>query len=302
MSLKLGRRPTPPEIRALNPRMERYLFPANPPAAWNAATEVPKWPMYDNDSIGDCTCAAAGHMNEAWTANVNGQPTLVPDSAVIALYETQGYVPGDPSTDQGATCQAVLETWRTVGLGGDKLLGYAEVGVRDTALLKAAVWLFSGLYIGFNCPQSALDQFNAGQPWDVVKHDGGIAGGHCVNVVAYDASGLTVVTWGALQRMTWTFWAKYVDEAYAAIPSDYNRLGDRLLSNGFNEAQLIADIDQIGGTIPPSPSPPPPPAPPPAPSSDPAWLQDLERMWPGVLSFVKEFEAWMHTHHGASRP
>lgn len=40
-------------------------------------------------------------------------------------------------------------------------------------------------------------------------------------VVAYDSRSLTVVTWGALQTMTWGFWAAYCDEAYAILSPDY---------------------------------------------------------------------------------
>jgi hypothetical protein len=32
---------------------------------------------------------------------------------------------------------------------------------------------------------------------------------------------LTVVTWGALQTMTWGFWAPDRDEAYAILSPDY---------------------------------------------------------------------------------
>jgi hypothetical protein len=35
----------------------------------NAAAEVKgTWAMMDNDQIGDCTCAAAGHLIMEWTA------------------------------------------------------------------------------------------------------------------------------------------------------------------------------------------------------------------------------------------
>src|SRR5438093_1137652 len=46
-------------------------------------------------------------------------------------------------------------------------------------------------------------------------------GGHAVDVVGFDASGLTVVTWGRLQAMTWSFWDRYCDESYAVLSRDF---------------------------------------------------------------------------------
>ena len=60
-------------------------------------------------------------------------------------------------------------------------------------------------------------------------------------VVAYDQTGLTVVTWGALKRMTWGFWGAYVDEAYALLSSDWIET-DLLAPSGFNLAALQSDL------------------------------------------------------------
>jgi len=42
-------------------------------------------------------------------------------------------------------------------------------------------------------------------------------GRHAFPVLAYDSRSLTVVTRGAVQSMTWGFWAAYCDEAYAIL-------------------------------------------------------------------------------------
>jgi hypothetical protein len=63
-------------------------------------------------------------------------------------------------------------------------------------------------------------------------------------VVAYDARGVTVVTWGALQTMTWTFWEAYCDEAYAILSNDY--LDDKQQApQGFDLQQLQADLADL---------------------------------------------------------
>lgn len=245
---RLGRIPSPPEHRERNLRLARYLptLPAAP-ATLDLTGGITAWPMFLNDHLGDCTCAAAAHMLEVWGQQVDGTPKLVTDQDVLAFYERQGYVPGDAATDQGACETNVLETWRSSGLAGDTLYAYAEVDVSQHDQVRAAARLFGGLYIGILLPIVAQSQ----SVWDAVpgplqeiEPDGW--GGHAVNVVGYDAAGLTIVTWGAVKRMTWGFWDAYVDEAYACLPSDYDRLAGRALANGFNEAQLREDLLAFG--------------------------------------------------------
>lgn len=56
-----------------------------PPAAVDYSKPVPIWPMMGNDTYGDCTCAAAGHMIEEWTANTGKGKTLS-DPQILAAY------------------------------------------------------------------------------------------------------------------------------------------------------------------------------------------------------------------------
>ena len=61
------------------------------------------WPMYSNDQLGCCTCSSTGHMIEAASRYGQGATIEVTDSDILAEYErVGGYVPGDPSTDNGA--------------------------------------------------------------------------------------------------------------------------------------------------------------------------------------------------------
>ena len=52
-------------------------------------------------------------------------------------------------------------------------------------------------------------------------------GGHCVNLVDYTSDGPTCVTWGRTMPMTWQFFDKYCDEAYAAISPDFLGEGEK---------------------------------------------------------------------------
>jgi hypothetical protein len=238
---KLGKLPVRVDVRTLS--LRRYLdlsrLPA-PPDTLDLTTGVADWPMYANDRIGDCTIAAAGHMIEAWTAAGRGRAVVVSESAVLLAFDRVKVV--DPlSGEEGAVELDVLRDWRAHGVGRHRIAAYARVSVHDAALVRAAAWLFGGLYIGLALPLTAQSQ----RVWDWTGSLAGDArpgswGGHAVNVVCYDAWGLTVVTWGALKELTWSFWDRYCDEAYCILSRDF--LNADRAPNGFDLAALRADL------------------------------------------------------------
>lgn len=208
-----------------------------PPASVDWTKGITSWGMMLNDSLGCCTIAALGHAVQCWTANC-GPEITVSDAAIAAYYELwDGYVPGEPSTDQGGVEIDVLNDWRQSDFAGVKLLAYADPSPLNVFHVKQAVSLFGGVYIGLALPRSAQGQ----ALWDAVEGEDGIPGtwgGHAVYVVAYDAVGLTVVTWGALQKMTWAFWAKYCDEAHALLSNLWTPAG-------VDTAALLADVAAV---------------------------------------------------------
>jgi hypothetical protein len=166
---------------------------------------------------------------------------------VLAAYEADaGYVPGDPSTDQGENELDTLNAWRQNGFGGVEISAYAAINPQTFAHVQSGIYLFGLAYIGFDVPQSALDQNASGEVWDVVPDDGGIQGGHAVVVPMYDAASniLTCITWGAIQKMTWAFWQKYVTESYVLLSPAW--LSTRGLDpSGFDLAALQADLAAV---------------------------------------------------------
>jgi hypothetical protein len=60
--LKLGKSTARHDPRTL--LLAAYVTPALPipPASFDLTSKVSSWGMMDNDQIGDCTCAAAGHL------------------------------------------------------------------------------------------------------------------------------------------------------------------------------------------------------------------------------------------------
>ena len=55
--------------------------------------------MYYNDKYGDCTCAAAGHMIQNWTANVGTEIEPPSQASVLTFYEH--FVGKPPPSDAG---------------------------------------------------------------------------------------------------------------------------------------------------------------------------------------------------------
>jgi hypothetical protein len=238
---KLGKLPPRVDVRTLS--LKQYVDRAKlpePPDVLDVTASVPEWPMYANDRIGDCTTAAAGHMIEAWTAESRGTAVEVSESAVLAAFDRVKIV--DPATgEEGAVELDVLRDWRKHGVGRHRIGAFARVSVHDHLLVRTAAWLFGGLYIGLALPLSAQWQ----KTWDwrgsLAGDDRpGSWGGHAVDVVRYSAGSLTVVTWGRLQDLTWSFWDRYVDEAYCILSNDF-LTGDRA-PNGLDLEALKADL------------------------------------------------------------
>ena len=250
---KLGKLPAKIDSRTL--KFSDYIdvgLPAPPNHRnWAQKKAIPTWPMMANDQIGDCTIAAAGHMVELWTADESGTATIIPDSQIIAAYSAiSGYDPATGNNDVGCAILDVLNYWRTTGIGGDKIYAYMSATPTNHTQIQQAMFVFGAVDIGINLPLTAQNQTGGGRKWAVppggAVGDGapGSWGGHSVPIVSYDQTGLLVVTWGALQFMTWGFLDTYCDEAYAVLSeTDWVSKGKNPL--GLNMAQLRADLNQI---------------------------------------------------------
>ena len=158
-----------------------------------------------------------------------------------------GYVPGDPSTDNGCEIQDILAYWQRTGVGGHKIAAYAALGdCTNLMLMKQCLQIFGTVYLGINCPESAESQFSAGEVWTVVPGSP-IAGGHAIPLQRWDNAplgDLEVVTWGALQRMTMAFATEYVEEAWVPVSTDWITANDVTIT-GLDLAQLEADLAAV---------------------------------------------------------
>lgn len=227
--------------------------PLTPPSKVQRIKLVPEWPMFGNDEYGDCTCVAVGYteMLDSAAASQEEVPTL---QQIMDLYWATGDPPNQPSppggaTDTGRYCLDVLKYWQHNGVGpeGTKLLAYCQIDPKNHTHVKLAIDLFGSVYAGVALPISAQAQVDTGV-WRVTRGADaapGSWGGHCIGLFDYSSrSGPACVTWTREQRMTWGWWDKYADEAYAPISQAWFDAQGQA-PGGFNLDQLLKDLDRV---------------------------------------------------------
>ena len=269
--MKLGKHP--PKIDPRTLQLAKYMRAIPPaPVTCDWTSGITSWGMCLNgpntfgppvpaEGLGDCTIAACTHASTGLRAAAGYGTSIYPDWLTLRYYVIfDGYVYGNPNTDQGGICLQVLNRWRARGYGyrpwkkvwrrsepgADVLTAYAAVNPANQVEVMNCVSLFGGAYIGLMLPATAMNQ----NLWAVVG-DGstgpsapGTWGGHCVWVVGYTQQYVKVVTWGQIMMMTWGFWKAYVDEAYALVSPDF--LGvNKLDPSGFDMPTLLSDLQQV---------------------------------------------------------
>lgn len=142
--------------------LANYLTPALPPAPaqydYAANIGATAWGMMANDKIGDCTCAAAGHLIMEWTDDNNALFTP-PDQDIINAYAAiTGYNPVTGANDNGANETDVLNYWRKTGIAAHQIMAYAALEPQNHNHIMQSVFLFGGCYIGLALPVTAQTQ------------------------------------------------------------------------------------------------------------------------------------------------
>jgi hypothetical protein len=203
------------------------------PKHFGHATLYTDWGMLGNDRYGDCTCAGSDHEHMLWTALGRGKSKGAQFTTANTLSDysaISGFDPNNPSTDNGAAVDHVMDYRRTVGMidsAGQR--HKIDLGVRlpghqgsfDWQQFINCVWAFKAVAIGTLIPSSAQQQFASGEPWDYVG-DQNIEGGHYIPAVASTSSGrqVTILTWGRQQVMTRSFFEAYVDELWVPLSQE----------------------------------------------------------------------------------
>lgn len=250
--LKLGKLPARPG--AVQFQFSTYFRAGKlptPPAIFGDFYKIAAWGMLANDSVGDCVLAGGAHETMLFRAEGAEAPAIFRDSDVLSDYTAiTGYDPSDPSTDQGTDMEAAAAYRRKTGLIDSQghrhtVDAYVALHPGNLDMLANAVYLLGAAGVGIQFPGSAMDQFNAGQPWDVVP-GAEVDGGHYVPCVGRNGQGnFLVVTWGKLQEVTPKFFATYMDEGVAYVSLE--RMRDAKSPQGFDEAALLVDLKSLQG-------------------------------------------------------
>lgn len=247
MTLKLGKTPARPG--AVSFRLVDYIWKdalPKPPAHFGHEVIERDYGMLGNDSVGDCVIAGACHETMLWNHEA-GTSVAFDDACALRNYsDITGYDPNDPNSDQG-TDMAVAAAYRRktgiVDANGVRHQVAAYLAIEPGNIVEHyyALYLFGAVGIGINFPSSAMDQFNKGKPWSVVK-GAQIEGGHYVPLVA-KRTHLECVTWGGLQSMTAAFFEKYNDESICYVSTEALHGGKT--PEGFDAAALLADLSKL---------------------------------------------------------
>jgi hypothetical protein len=248
MPLKLGKLPARPgavKFRFAN-YVDRSTLPV-PPKQFGHEGLISDYGMLGNADYGDCVWAGAAHETMLWCAEADTH-TIFNDEAVLSDYSAvTGFNPADPSTDNGTDMEAAAAYRRRVGIvdanGNRHQIGaYLAIEPGNIEDLRLACYIFGAVGIGIEFPASAMDQFNRGKGWSIVRGSP-IEGGHYTPIVA-KRTHFELVTWGKVISATNGFLAKYMDEAICYVSAEMLTDGKSL--EGFDVDTLNRDLQALG--------------------------------------------------------
>lgn len=210
--------------------------------------------MHLNDEWGCCTCSACANIVQGITTYGLGSEVVVPDADVLKEYEKSGFRPSDGSpgnnpTDQGWTCADALAYLKKHGMAGHKIAAYGQVSYTDHKKVMLCISEFGYASLGVNLPQSAMDQFNAGQPW-TVSGNATIIGGHCITACGYTPAGPVIWTWGGRVQLTWAWLDTYTSEFWPVVSQDWVNSISQKDPAGVSRAALVTEWESAVGQNP----------------------------------------------------
>lgn len=212
----------------------------------------PSWAAADG--CGNCELAGPCHdiMESAYNAG-RPVPRFTSLSAVTeyakfteSVAPGQGYDPQTGANDTGCDTQQVLSWRQKVGVtdadGGVHEIGpYFSVEVGDFDQMWDALWLGEHLGLGIApFPQSAMDEFNAGQTWTYVPGSPA-SDGHWIILPGHPTANLwTGVTWGQRKPITPSFITHYGDECWVWLDPEQFTAATGKDAHNFD----AADVEQ----------------------------------------------------------
>lgn len=248
---KTGKRPARPD--AVKLKFGAYFKASDlpvVPVAFGRPWLVRQWGVLGNDLAGDCVWAGAAHETMLLKADAGFAPPSFMIRDVFADYSAvTGFDPKNPATDQGTDVQQAAAYRQKTGIGDangnrHQIEIYTALRSGDLSELALATFLNGVAGVGVDLPSSAEDQFNAAEPWTVVKGDTS-AGGHYIPCVGRNRVGnFLFVTWGRLQAATPEWLQTHMDEGICFLSQE--RLSTKGLSpEGYDAAALLDDFKQV---------------------------------------------------------
>ena len=98
--------------------------------------------------------------------------------------------------------------WQQNPLAGHPVDAFAQIDPTNTGLIQQCIAYFGAIYTGFDVPESAQEQFDAGRAWTVVPSSP-IGGRHCVPILGFDPTYWYCLSWGSVQALTNDFVNEY---------------------------------------------------------------------------------------------
>jgi hypothetical protein len=248
MELRLGKLPAKYDRRTipLKAILRKELLPPLPESydIDQALSGIDDSRVFGNDQYGDCVIAARAHQTLRFEKYEQGRQIEIADQEVIDQYFRES-----GGLDSGLYMLNSLKEWRKNGWPvGEKtytIYAFALVDWKDHEEVMHCIHLLGGINFGMLVYERDIEQFLAGEDWELKPYSGALKGGHGVYlfkyVTGYNRDSLTCMTWGRKQRMTWDFWDARLDEAYGIVD---NR-NDWLENSPVDVKKLDAYLQEI---------------------------------------------------------
>lgn len=208
------------------------------PPAEVAVPDFADWGMLGNNQYGCCGPAGLEHGFEA-NATIAAEHEAFPSAEQCVDY----YLAYTGGQDTGVVLADYLAYVRQHGYYGHTVDSYAPVAVQDVPTLQTAVFLYGFAYTGIVVTAEMQQAFANHEPWNSAVVNAQPIGGHCVPICGYDDQFLYIVTWGAVQPITYPAWHRIASEAWAVITGEFvTRNGD---GRGVSLEALRADLDSL---------------------------------------------------------
>ena len=169
--------------------------------------------------------------------------------ADITEFDINAGPPGDNPTDCGTNIDEMARWWRKHGMRDadgklHKIFGYCELEAGNLDQLWVASFVSSvGVGMGFNLPDSAMEQTQNGMPWDVVPGATIVGGHYCSELWAGRRELGVGVSWGMPQPFSPKFYSTYSNQGIMVV--DEECLIKMKTIDGIDDAALRDDIIQV---------------------------------------------------------